>query len=328
MILKKLSSAGVFLQASLILAMLMAMFFSPFSETALKQHGFDLLPLYNILISWSNSLGLFWSKLLGIFLIGIIGLLFNQMAFNSDLLPKKGLFVVLIYFAMMLAWVNLSFTLMSFVLALLLLNSLLNISRLVTGQQGYARIMNATISISIASLIVPQAVLFILFVWLGFFTFRISSWREWIISLIGLLTPWFYYAVFLFFTDNLVEAYTGYAHFFREFRLNYSGFGKMEIAIYAVLVLMVLISIPAFISDAGERVINIRKKMWLNAHFLWIGLITLILSSNNLGLWLPIVFIPASLIISHRVVFRRKSWVLDGTVIALFALIIGLILGY
>ena len=328
MILKKLSSAGVSLQAGLIFLMLLVMLFSPFPETGLKQNGYNLLPIYNLLNGWAGMPGVFWSQLLGIILIFLVGLLYNQLILKGDLLPKKGLFVVFIYFMLMLVWENLSFSLMAFALTLLLFNSLLNITRLASGQQNYASILNATISISLASMIVPQAILFILFVWLGFFTLRIGAWREWVISLIGLLTPWFYYVVFLFFTDGLVETYEGYLRFFQEFRLNYSGFSNLEIAIYGILAFMVLISVFAFISDAGERVISIRKKMWLNVHFLWIGLLVMVLSANSAGLWLPIVFMPVSLIISHRVVFRRKSWVLDGAVIVLFTLILGLMLGY
>ncbi len=328
MILKKISSAGVTLHTGLILAMLLLMLFSTFPEMGAKQNSYDLLPIYSLLNGWGSYLGTFWSKLLGIVLIGTIGLLFDWLVIKGDLLPKKGLFVVFSYFLLMLAWDNLSFTLMAFALTILLFYSMLNIVRMVSEHYNYALVLNATISISLASLIVPQAIVFILFVWLGFFTLRISAWREWIISLIGLFIPWFYYGVYLFFTDGLSEVYKAYSLFFQEFRLNYSIFSTMEIAVYAVLAMIVLISIPAFISDAGERVISIRKKMWLSIHFLWIGLIVEILSPNSVGLWLPVVLLPVSLIVSHRVVNRRKSWMLDGTVIALFALIIALMLGY
>ena len=329
MILKKISSAGVSVHASLIFAMLLVILFFPFPEMGHIQNGYDLLPLYSLLNGWGGHLGVFWSKLLAIVLIGSVGLLFNQMVvLKGDLLPKKGLFVVFIYFVLMLAWDNLSFTLMAFALTLLLFNSLLNIVRLASDQQNYALVLNATISISVASLIVPQAILFMLFVWLGFFTLRISAWREWVISLIGLLTPWFYYVLFLFFTNGLMETYEAYLRFFREFRLDYSGFSTMEVSVYAVLVLMLVVSVPVFILNAGERVINIRKKMWLNVHFLWIGLLVIVLSANSAGLWLPVVFMPVSLIVSHRVAYKRKSWILDIAVLALFALVISLMLGY
>ena len=328
MILKKISKAGITLHSGLIFAMLLVVLISPFPEMGIEQNSYDLLPIYNLLNGWGGYLGIFWLKLLGIVLIGMIGLLFNWLVVKGDLLPKKGLFVIFIYFVLMLTWDNLSFTLMAFALTLLLFNSLLNITRLVSEQENYASVLNATLSISLASLIVPQAILFMLFVWLGFFTLRISAYRDWIISLIGLLTPWFYYAVYLFFTDGLVEVYTGYSRFFQEFRLSYSGFNTMEIAVYAVLALMVVISSIAFISDAGERVISIRKKMWLNVHFLWIGLLVIFLTINSAGLLLPVVLLPVSLIVSHRVVNRKKSWILDGAVLALFAIIISLMLGY
>lgn len=328
MILKKISTKGITLHGGLILAMLLVMLFSSFPVIGLKQNNYDLLPIYSFLNSWGSQLGLFWSKLLGIVLMGAVGILFNWLVIKGDLLPKKGLFVVVVYFVLMLGWDNLSFTLMSFALTMLLFYSLLSIVRLVSEQENYASVLNASISVSLASLIVPQAIVFMLFIWLGFFTLRISAWREWVISFIGLFTPWFYYVVYLFFTDKLIEVYTGYSSFFQQFRLNYSGFSTMEITLYALLGMILVISLPTFVSDAGERVISIRKKMWMNVHFLWIGLIVVFLSPNTVGLWLPVVLLPVSLIVSHRVVNRRKSWLMDGVVLALFVVCIALMLGY
>ena len=49
-----------------------------------------------------------------------------------------------------------------------------------------------------------------LFVWLGFLTVRIGAWRERVTSLIGFLTPYFYYVIFLFLSDGLNEVIEGY----------------------------------------------------------------------------------------------------------------------
>ncbi len=324
MILKKLSQSGIFLQAGIILLLLLLQLYFPISGMGFDFTLFDHLSLFHSLNSALQPLGLFWPGAMAIAILVLIGLLYNQMVIKSDLLPKQSIFIVLIYCLLLLAGGVLSYSLVPISLTLLLLVSLYSISGLVSGQQAYVKVMNAAIGISIATLIVPQAVFFMLFIWLGFFTLRIGAWREWAISLIGFVTPYFYYGVFLFLTDGLTEVLYGYQLFFEGFRLNYSGFGFPELAAFSVLLLLVLFSIPSFLSDAGERIISIRKKMWLHFHFFWTGLLALIFSAQGAGVWMPVILLPIALMIAHNVVFKRKSWAMDVLMIVLIGLIIGL----
>lgn len=328
MILKKLSQSGIFLQAFIILLLLLPQIYFPGSAMGFDFTLFDHLSLFRILNSALQPLGLFWPWALGIAIIVLCGLLYNQMVIKSDLLPKQSIFIVLIYCLLLLAGGELSYSLVPIFVTLLLLGSLHSISGLVTGHQAYVKVMNASIGISIATLIVPQALFFMLFVWLGFFTLRIGTWREWAISLLGFITPFFYYGVFLFLTDGLDEVLHGYQLFFEGFRLNFSGFGYSEMAAFSVLFLLAVFSIPSFLSDAGERIISIRKKMWLHFHFFWTGLLALIFSAQGAGIWMPVILLPIALMIAHNVVFKRKSWVMDVLMILLLGLIIGLKAGF
>lgn len=324
MILKKLSQSGILIQSGIILIVLLMQLYFPISANGFDFALFNHLPLFHALNIVFKPLGLFWASAFAIALIVFCGFLYNQMVIKSDLLPKQSIFVVLIYCLLLMAGGNLSYTLVSFSVTVLLLGSLYSISGMVYAQQAYVKVMNATIGISIASLIVPQAIFFMLFVWLGFFTLRIAAWREWFISLIGFLTPYFYYAVFLFFTDSLTEVWYGYQLFFEGFRLNFSGLGFTSLVVFSLLFLLVLFSIPSFLSDAGERIISIRKKMWLHFHFFWTGLLALVFSAQGAGIWMPVIILPIALMIAHNVVFKRKSWAIDVLMIVLIGLIIGL----
>lgn len=328
MILKKLSKSGIFIQSGIILLVMLSKIYFPISGMAFDFVLFDHLSLFHLLNSAVQPLGLFWLGALGIALLVMCGFLFNQMVIKSDLLPKQSILIVLIYCLLLLAGGHLSFALVSFFITLVLLGSLHSILGLVSGQRAYVKVMNATIGISVVSLIVPQAVFFMLFVWLGFFTLRIGTWREWVISLIGFLTPYFYYLVFLFLTDGLIEVLDGYRFFFEGFSLNYSDFGITELAVFSVLLLLVLFSIPSFLSDAGERIISIRKKMWLHFHFFWTGLLALIFSAHGGVILMPVLFLPMALMIAHTVVFKRKSWAIDVLMIVLIVLIFGLRVGF
>lgn len=328
MILKKLSQSGIFIQSGIILLVLFSHFYFPGARTGFNYDLLSHLILFHSLSSVIQPLGLFWSAFWGGTLILLCGFAYNQIAVQADLLPKQKVFVVLIYSLLLLLGGFMFNFLVSVLITLLLLGSFYNMSGLVSGQHSYFKVMNATLGISIASLIVPQAVFFMLFVWLGFLTVRIGAWREWVISLIGFLTPYFYYVIFLFLSDGLNEVIEGYQLFFKGYKLNFSGFGFSEMAIFTVIILLALFSIPSFLSDAGERIISIRKKMWLHFHFFWIGLIALGFSSQGAGIWMPVVLLPIALFIAHNVVFKRKSWAIDVLMIVLIGLIVGLRAGF
>lgn len=327
MIFKKLSGAGIFIQSVLILGLLALHLFLPVAGLGFDYRNFGHVHFFQVLNNFSLP-GHLWSKLSGIVLFTLAGFLFNLIAIRNDLAPRQSIFMVLIYLMFMLMGDMISGSLVTPAVTLLLLYSLYNIIRMHSEPNAYARVMNATIAVSVASLFYPQAIIFIFFVWFGFFTLRISSWREWIISFIGLLTPYFYFTVYLFLTDKLPAAFAGYKLFFMNYRIDFREFGLWEVLAMTLPFMIILFSIPVFLSDAGERVIAIRKKMWLIFNFLWTGLVVFFISGKAGGVWLPVIFLPVALIFTHRIVTRRKSWIMDVLVIIFAGLIIFLKSGF
>ncbi|MBW6491788.1 MAG: hypothetical protein K0B15_11415 [Lentimicrobium sp.] len=326
MIFKKISEAGIFIQSVLLLAVMALLLFTPSADLSFNYNSFNSIPLFDAfksIILPDNLL----SKLSEIVIFVIIGYLFNLLAIKNELIPKKSIFILLIFVLFLLIADSISGNFVTPVVTLLLLNSLYNVIRMFSEQNAYSRVMNAAISVSIASLLYPQSVIFIIFIWLSFFTLRISSWREWVISIVGLLTPYFYFAVYLFLTDKLPLAYAGYKQFFMIYQINFNGFGFWEVMALILPLIMLMLSIPVFVSDASERVIAIRKKMWLMLNFLWIGIIVFIISGKTGGVWLPALFIPIALIFAHRIVTKRKSWSLDFLMILFICLVVLLRIG-
>jgi hypothetical protein len=326
MILKKISEAGVFVQSVLILTALILVIFTPLPDLGFEYYDFPDIPVFKVLNDFLPS-GLLWMRIAGSVMLLLIGFLFNSLLVRHELIPKQSLFLVVIFGGFLLSGDSLTSLTVVIAVTLLLLNTFVNVLRMYSEHQAYAKVLNATISLSFASLIVPQAIAFILFVWLGFFTLRIASWREWVISVIGLIIPYFYYAVYLFLSDGLLDAIEDYHVFFRNFRISYPPIGIMEYAVLGSLVLMLSLSIGGFISDAGERVIAIRKKMWLNVHFFWVTGLVMIISGQSAGFWLPVMFLPLSLFMTHRIVSRRKSWIFDILFFAFVALVLFLRIG-
>lgn len=314
------------MQSVIILIAFLLVVFTPLTDLGFKYAVFLDISAFRTINNLVPS-DLLWIQIAGAALLLSTGFLFNRLLIRHELIPKQSLFLLVIFSGFLLVGDSSISPVVALIVTVLLLNTLLNVFKMYSEHQAYAKVLNATISLSIASLIVPQAVVFILFVWLGFFTLRIGSWREWVISLIGLFVPYFYYAVYLFFTDGLLDTIEGYQLFFRNFRINYPAIDFLEYAVLAFPVLILILSFGGFISDAGERVIAIRKKMWLNVHFFWVAVLVMILSGQGAEFWLPLMFLPLSLFMTHRIVYRRKSWVFDFLFFAFITLVLLLRIG-
>jgi len=314
------------LQSVMILIAFLLVVFTPLPDIGFEYTAFLDITAFRTLNNLLPS-DLLWIQIAAAALLLSTGFLFNNLLIRHELIPKQSLFLLVIFSGFLLVKDNSTSPVVLLAVTLLLLNTLVNIFRMYSEHQAYARVLNATISLSFASLIVPQAIVFMFFVWFGFFTLRIATWREWVISLIGLMVPYFYYAIYLFLSDGLLDAIEGYHMFFRNFRINYPAIGIAEYVVLAFPVLILILSIGGFISDSGERVIAIRKKMWLNVHFFWVTILVMFLSGQGAGFWLPLMFLPLSLFMTHRIVSRRKSWIFDILFFVFIALVLFLRIG-
>ncbi|NTW26598.1 MAG: hypothetical protein HGA37_18010, partial [Lentimicrobium sp.] len=203
---------------------------------------------------------------------------------------------------------------------ILLLFSLHNVMNLYGKQHPFNLVMNATVAISIASMISPPVIVFIFFVWLGFFTFRVNSWREWAISLMGLTLPYFYLILMYLWNDNLLYAFKIYQDLIRNFSFTIQQPSPLEFITLGLFTFLAIISGMRFLADASEKVISIRKKMWVINHFTFAGIGAVLLSGNAFLSMLPFVFMPASAMIAHAVANGRRTWIHDILLVLLIAM--------
>jgi hypothetical protein len=71
----------------------------------------------------------------------------------------------------------------------------------------YYRVFYAAFLIGISALIYPPAVLFILFLWIILIVNGYYRWREWVISLLGFLNPFFLISGLMFYFDYPMETF-------------------------------------------------------------------------------------------------------------------------
>jgi hypothetical protein len=92
----------------------------------------------------------------------------------------------------------------------------------------------------------------------------------------------------------------------------------LEFVSLGLLVCWLIISWSKFLADTGEKVISIRKKMWIISHFMLTGIAALSVSGNAIMSLLPLVYLPAAAMIAYAVSNGRRPWVHDLMLILYF----------
>lgn len=128
----------------------------------------------------------------------------------------------------------------------------------------YIEILYAGLMISIASLFYLPSIVFFILIWSTLFICRIYKWREWTISIIGVVTPYFFLASYYFLIDKLEFSINKYIDFVNaNFKSNFflTKYDNHYIYVLSIVLIFVLfISLLKMFISMGEKVISLRRK--------------------------------------------------------------------
>ena len=264
-----------------------------------------ITPLYNLAHYVLNMLD-FASPAVAVAIVFISALTLNNILVYHDLTPKNN---ILPAFVFILLISSNPLTLCSYpvILSLPFFTWFLHtIYKMNEEPENYMEVFNASILISILSLIYPLAIILFLFIWLALLIYGTVNGRNIIISLIAVSLPYLYLLFYFFWTDQLNAALSAYHDFFSdvlEIQINKS---ISQLAVWTLFAIFMLL--PAFMRITGTLSsfsINFRKKMAATA---WLVAFTLplILFSGKAD-YNTLVFIPSGIMIAHYYNLFKKS---------------------
>ena len=145
---------------------------------------------YNFLISQIESNSIFQRTILGI-LIFWQCILMNKMMVKEKIISTNSFFPALFYFLLISISpeiIHINPTILSMVLLILALTKILS-SYL--DKNAYSKVFESAFLISLAGLIHSPFIVFIPIVWIGMSIFSQVEWRHWVLSIIGIICPWY-----------------------------------------------------------------------------------------------------------------------------------------
>lgn len=319
--LKRLSKTGFFLQFIIFLAIGVMFWFPAFVQPVASQEMELVGPLYHLFSSWLNG-NLLISVSLAALLVFGLAFLNHIMLASNDLIPRDG-FVDAIILLILLSWNPgtdyFHAALPAGILLLLAVNMLM---RMYGQTDPYQYVLSASFSIGMAALFYLPAIYFMIGLWLSLLTYRIASWREWLISLIGVILPVIYILSFYFLTGKLSQ---GIKVFIAALHMQFiTGIYYSTVALIFLIssVLMLMITFVATLNSIQDKVISIRRKAWIMIDFSIAGLIMLLLGTGSLMSGYILMMIPLTFFLTYAAVSAKKNRLSDWLVFAFVMLVI------
>lgn len=259
-----------------------------------------LNPGYSLLLNLLNNNALFQVILALAFVISS-ALMFNFSLTKFDLVPKNTLVPAMVYIVLM------SYSPSLLVLHPVIIPSFFTVLMLYylfqvyTEEEAYAQIFNIGLLIGISSFFYFPSIFLILFIYLTFIVYRLYNWREWLIPIAGIITPYLFLFTYYFMMDSIEPAFLAYNNYFSSitvFQFNFD-FSVWNYVITSLIVLLCLWSGFYLLSDIQEKIISLRKRYWTIFYLLAVAILTYFFSDVYFKWHQVFSLIPASVFIAY-----------------------------
>ncbi|NEN22003.1 hypothetical protein G3O08_00605 [Cryomorpha ignava] len=277
-------------------------------------------PLFDLLITFVRLPYL--SVILGL-IVNLIGAFLVNLLYNThDYSVRENYFPAFFYFllaSLQLSWIYLNPVLIGNVFVLLALRRILRMYRV---QEITSMIYDASFFLALGALFFPLLIFVFPLLWIGLIQLRTFNFREWIVPIIGLLTPVVFTLVFFWWQDYTLDvseymAFNGLplGEIFAD-----HGFWYLPILILSLLILF--IGLITFLKDMSTSTVHKKntKKVFVTVSILMLAVCIygLSLTSVQAGMFATLA-IPVSVFASvyfsrtrrkKLVIFLFYVWVL------------------
>ena len=181
-------------------------------------------------------------------------------------------------------------------------------------------IMNASISIALASMFYFPSIILIIWMLLSLMVMGIKGFKNSIIVIVGFLLPYFFLFVFFYFNHTLVENFRAYVLTFNELSFMKLEFKLSEIVVYLIDMLLFVAAMMVIRSGETDNSVSTRKKVWVTLLLFIASIIMLFLQKPLLSNGL--IFLVIAVVVSIALCYIKKSKLVDILMVVMMIAII------
>jgi hypothetical protein len=271
----------------------------------------NTMPLFEFYVRGANNFP-YLHSIFALILIVSEAILLNYILNKFEIMAQKTVIPAIFYCLLMSCCKPLTHFYPLIFSNLFILLALFKIGLSYRVEEAFSSIFDASFFIAIASLFYFPSIIIYPLIWVALIVIRPFVWREWIISIIGLLLPYLFIVVFYFWTDKF--NFLLYDKIFfpsSDSLLTLSNQRQSFLIVAAILLVLLLLSVFTLLK--GWPVNTILSRNFLVVLFWLLGLALLSYSMAPVFniTYLAGVAIPLSVFIANYFLMTKFKWIAE-----------------
>lgn len=261
-------------------------------------------PLYEPLSVFFHSYPLV-SVITSFFILIFQAFFFNSILTANNLINRQsvyGAFVYILLFSQSPHQLGMNPSLVAGTFVLFALNILYGLEDK-TENQMY--IFNASILVSLGSMFYLPALILIFWIWISLLMSRSGSFRELLIPVVGVITPYFFLASWYYLKNNLIANATEYHDVYKLFDFEKISPDWSVIVTWIIIVLLLFQFSSIILGVSGEKNAVIRKKKSITNTLILFS-IPGVFYNDSLIIHNGLIILPIAVLISHSLSNVKK----------------------
>ena len=291
-----------------------------FPETLVTGKGF---PGFETVNEWAVSFP-YISIAISILVLFFQALMLNAIAEHHKLVERNQLVTAAIYILLMSSQPQLVQPNLMLIVNLLLILLLYKVLNFYGKTEPLSSLFDAGLLAGVVSLLFFPAWTFIGFLFFGLLTFQLFRWREWLVPLIGIITPWIFMAGYYFWFNQLQIKFWETLEKF-TFRIpDISQVSTELLVVWILFLLIIVLGLGKILRYAGESTVDIRRKSRVVFWMLLFGMGSTFFSDHDLITQAYLEFIPMVLFVSMYVSRKKKLFLTELLFFVIFVAVVAI----
>lgn len=274
----------------------------------LPSFGYESMPMYGMIVSWLYDYPLLMAITAFVIII-LTAFLFNYIVNEHEYLSRRT-YLPAWFYALFMSSTQQLLQLHPIIFAnlfiVLVLNALLKMYR---STVSYVGAFEAGMYISLASLFYFPAIMMLPFGFIALGILRPFVWREWIINIVGFITPYLYVFVFYYWNNQANEfIYQKIINPIANANLQWSFFVQKNPVLWMFTGLL-LLSLAWTNSGFSGQKLKTQKAYMILFWMLAFAIISLFIAAEVSMITLSMLAVPSAIIYSNYFFSVKREWI-------------------
>jgi hypothetical protein len=205
---------------------------------------------------------------------------------------------------------------------LFLMLSLRSVFMMHRKETAFGNAFDAGLLISIASLFYLPALFFFPLLAFSFLLMRPFIWREWVISLMGLIVPYLFVALYYFWIGDLLYLWNNRLPFTFEGKISATALPSSNYFFLITGGILTVFAVMNLFNSVAALSLKARSTSYIMFWFMLFAAVILIASPKYKAPYTGLVFIPLSVFLANYLLQVKKNWWRELCFTALLAAVI------